>query len=500
MNKVIKPWMVFLLIGGLAGNVLLSGILIMDLSRFDYSKQQMDEAEALKATLQIEVETLTKQKDTLTPAVADWQYRLKEKSAAEAFLATLDAKQRQSESDIVEATRRLDDANRALIDTDKQKADLVSTVERLKAERDALTKSNTDTKILARQAEEAEHRISTATIALASFDARRKQLETDTSAAQTRFEQIQKEADDLRQAREKLNTDLTALRQQIQTQKDLLATFDQKAADLKALQTAIQQEEQTSAKLQQASTMAEARANEMDSRFNKTTSELSQLANRLEQVRKDAADAETRLDTAKITSQRAESDFALAQKLFTETQASQVQLAGEQTKIVAQIAASKKELEQVRKDTSEAEPRRDTAKADAQKADADLAAARAQLQVYGVKQAELTREVSQLASEQTKTVAQIAASKKELEQVRKDTSEAEPRRDTAKADAQKADADLTAARAQLQVYVVKQGELTREVSRLEATSERLKKEKEVLEKEIGRQEAQLLKNPSEALK
>ena len=40
----------------------------------------------------------------------------------------------------------------------------------------------------------------------------------------SRFGQIQKEADDLRQAREKLNTDLAALRQQIQTQEALLVT------------------------------------------------------------------------------------------------------------------------------------------------------------------------------------------------------------------------------------------------------------------------------------
>ena len=40
------------------------------------------------------------------------------------------------------------------------------------------------------------------------------------------------------------------------------------------------------------------------------------------------------------------------------------------------------------------------------------------------------------------------------------------------------------------MFVVKKGELTREISRLEASVELLKKEKEPLEKEIGRLEAQ----------
>jgi len=50
------------------------------------------------------------------------------------------------------------------------------------------------------------------------------------------------------------------------------------------------------------------------------------------------------------------------------------------------------------------------------------------------------------------------------------------------------------------VFVVKQGELTRESSRLEATVEKLKKEKEGLEKEIGRQEALRPKVPPDGQK
>ena len=161
-SAVIKPWLVAGLVVALAGNVLLSAVLIVKLSRFDEAKRQADEAEARAASqrsesakLQVELKTLTEQKDALAPTVADWQQRLKEKSAAEAVLATFDSKQRQAESDVAQAGKRLEDANRALLDADKQKTELTSTVERLKAERDALAKSNTDAKALARQAEDA---------------------------------------------------------------------------------------------------------------------------------------------------------------------------------------------------------------------------------------------------------------------------------------------------------------------------------------------------------
>ena len=101
----------------------------------------------------------------------------------------------------------------------------------------------------------------------------------------------------------------------------------------------------------------------------------------------------------------------------------------------------------------------------------------------------------QLAHDQAKLIAQVAALTKDLEQARKDGADAEIRRDTAKAESQKADADLAAARTQLQVFVVKHGELTRESSRLEGTVEQLETEKEALEKEIGRHEARSEKAP-----
>jgi chromosome segregation ATPase len=355
MNAVIKPWLVVGLVVALAGNVLLSAVLIVKLSRFDYSKQQADEAEARTAkqltelsALQVEVESLTKRKDALAPTVADWENRLKEMHDAQARADSLKAKQQQTESDIAQAVKRLEDANRAMLEADKQKTEITSSVERLKSELATLTRTDADAKAIVRLAEEAERRLNGATNALANIDARRRQLETDASAAQTRFEQIQKEADDSRQAREKLNTELAALRQQIQTQKDELATFASRLAESKTLQATAQLAEQKLTKSQQQLVSVDARASEMEARYAKAASEFALLTNRLEQARKDGADTETR---------------------------------------------------------------RDAAKADLQKADADLAAARTQLQVFVVQQGELTREISRLEA----TVERLKKEKEALE-------------------------------------------------------------------------------------
>jgi chromosome segregation ATPase len=319
-------------------------LLIVKLSRFDYSKRQADEAEARTAkqrmelsALQTEVESLTKRKDVLAPTVADWEKRLKEMHDAQATADSLNAKQRQTESDITQASKRLEDANRAILEADKQKTELSSTVERLKSELVTLTKTNTDAKLLERLATEAERRLTNATNALANLDVRRRQLEADASSAQMRFEQIQKESDDLRQAREKSNNELAALRQQIQMQKDQLSMFDPKAAELKALQTTAQQVEQKLAKSQQQVATLEARASEMDTRYGKVASEFAQLTNRLEQARSQTADWETKRDTYQQAGIKATQELAAAQKLLAETQASQNQLGREQAKLVAQV-------------------------------------------------------------------------------------------------------------------------------------------------------------------
>jgi chromosome segregation ATPase len=437
LGTVIKPWLSAGLIIALAGNVLLSAILIVKLSGFEDMKRRADETEAEAATkrtelssLQVDVESLSKQKDALAPTVADWEKRLKEKATAEAAMVNLEAKQQQAESDVAQAAKHLEEINRNVLKSEKQKTELDSAIEKFKSELLTLTKSNTDANAELSLAAEAERRLSNATNGVANADAARKQFEADATAAQARFDQLQKEGDNLRQTRETLNTDAATLRQQLQSLKDQLSSFDKQAAELKALQSAVQQEEQKLAKVQQQLATAEARAGEMDNRQRQAESELTQLTNRLDQARSQTAEWETKRDTAQQAAIKATQELAAAQKLLAETQASQDQRAREQVTLVAQIAASKTDLEQARKDAADADARLDTANAALQKADADLAGVR-----------KFSQELS-----------------------------------------------------------TKQGELTREVSRLETTVEQLKKEREALEKQLGRQDAQHQKAPTEGQK
>jgi len=158
--------------------------------------------------------------------------------------------------------------------------------------------------------------------------------------------------------------------------------------------------------------------------------------------------------------------------------------------IQAAVQQEERKLDQTRQEVTEWERRRDTAKADAQKADSDLAAARKLLQETSAKQGELTRESARLEN----TIKQLKSEGDQLttrlDQIRQEVAEWERRRDAAKTDVQQADADLAAAQRLFREMSTKQGELTRESARLEGIIERLKKEKEALEMALGHLESQ----------
>ncbi len=147
---VIKPWVSGGLVAALGAFLVSGAILVILLSRFDDAKRQAQEADAgitkvrtELSSLKGEVDSLTKQKDALAAHIVDWEKRLKEKAAAEAeaFLATFEGKQRRAESDLSEAAKRLDEAKRNLVSAEKQKTELNSEVETLKAERFSMAKS-----------------------------------------------------------------------------------------------------------------------------------------------------------------------------------------------------------------------------------------------------------------------------------------------------------------------------------------------------------------------
>jgi len=127
---------------------------------------------------------------------------------------------------------------------------------------------------------------------------------------------------------------------------------------------------------------------------------------------------------------------------------------------------------------------------DAQRAESVLSTARKLLEETSTKQGELTRESVRLENTIKQLKSEVEPLTKRLEQIRQEATDVERRRDTAKADAQQADSDLSAAQKLLQETFVKQGVLARESARLEEMLERLKKEKEALEKALGHLEGQ----------
>jgi len=158
--------------------------------------------------------------------------------------------------------------------------------------------------------------------------------------------------------------------------------------------------------------------------------------------------------------------------------------------IQAAVQQEERKLDQTRKEVTEWERRRDTAKDDAQRAESALSTLRTLLEETSTKQGELTRESVRLEN----TIKQLKPEgdqlTKRLEQSRQEVAEWERRRDAVKTDVQQANDDLAATRRLFHEMSTKKDEITRESARLEGGIERLKKEKEALEKELGYLESQ----------
>lgn len=367
---VIKPWLSGGLVVALIGNIVLSGVLILGLGSFEDTKRQAQEAEATigKArteltSLQVEVDFLKKQKEVLAPTIADWDKRLKEKSEAEAALTTLESKRRQTETDIAQDIKRLEDSKKNLLDIEKQKSELNVEIEKLKTEYLSLTKRNTDADATLRRALEAERRLNEAQNGITNTDTRRKQLEADVADAQKHFDQIQKEADDAREARKRLDDEATKVRQEIQSRKDEQTALEPKVSDLKTRQATVQQEEQKLAKLQQQVSIAEVRLNEIEERQRRATSESEQITSRLEKLRKEVTEWDLRRNSVKTEVQQADSDLGAARKRLQEISTKHDDLVRESSRLETAIERLKKEKETLEKELGRLEgemPKRPT--------------------------------------------------------------------------------------------------------------------------------------------
>jgi chromosome segregation ATPase len=377
MNSVIKPWLIVLLMSALAGNVLLSAILIIKLGRFDEARQEAASIETQTsvkqeelASLKVEADTLSKQIDALKPTAADWQQRLEERNRAEAELKSLEANQRQAEADITNAENRLQMLNGKLTEVDNQKAETMADLENLKLEQAALTKTNLDVRTLLNAAVEAERRWAEATNGLINADTQRRQFEADASAAQSRFNQIMKETDDLRTNRESLNIELASLRLQLQTQKEETAAFDKQSAELKARQLALQQADLELATVRQEMTNAETQVNDY-----------VQLTNRLALARLEAADWETKRDSnqqaaakaadeltkTKTDLRTADDELAVTRKQVQELSAKQGELTREVAGLQSSIDKLTNERDSLEKDMGRLDARQPTPSTNAPK-------------------------------------------------------------------------------------------------------------------------------------
>lgn len=294
-RPVISPLLTYTFGIALSANLVLIGFLIVRLGHFENAQKRAEEADqelakahTQQALLQTEIEDLQKRKDLLAPAVADWEKRLQEKAAAEALLVSFEERQRQIEADIARATNRVAQLNAELTGLGTQRAALTTELQKLRSEFDSNTRSNIDVRATLKQAAEAERRQSEAQTALDSATTKMKQIEADISSAQTRIHQTQKDADDLRQTRESLTTEIASLRQQAEKLENEIAGAQPKVADLRARQVAAQQGEQKLVEIQTQQTAAETRANDAEHRYQKVTTDLTNLVARVDQARKEA--------------------------------------------------------------------------------------------------------------------------------------------------------------------------------------------------------------------
>src|SRR5712691_10828462 len=320
-TAVINFWLSGGLVIAVLGYAVLSGMLILNLGGFEDARRQAQEAEmALRSartelsTLRREVDSLEKKREILEPTIADWEKRLNEKAEAVAVLTALESKRRQTEADIAQAAKRLEDTNKDLVSAGNQKAELGKEIEKLKAEHLSLTKAITAAKVTWDQAMEADRRLTAAQNELVSLNTQRKQIEADVEVERKRRDQIRGQADDARKGREKLDADSATLRQQVETLKGEKTDLEKRVSDLKAIQAAVQQEER-----------------------------------KLDQTRKEVTEWERRRDTAKDDAQRAESALFTARKLLEETSTKQGELTRESVRLENTIKQLTSEVEQLTK-------------------------------------------------------------------------------------------------------------------------------------------------------
>jgi chromosome segregation ATPase len=361
------------------------------------------------------------------------------------------------------------------------------------------------------------------------------------------FEDIKRQAQEAETATEKARMELTSLQFEVDSlkkQKDALTPtivdwekrLKEKAEAEAFLATLESKRQQTDADILQAVkqlsdvnknlTDAEKRKGDLDSEIERLQAEHLSLTKRntdVEATLQRAREAERRLSeaqsalaSAEAQRKQLEADIATTQARHDQIQKeadsareTQKKLADEATRLRQEIQNRKDEQANLEQKVSDLKARQAAVQQEEQKLvklQQQVSGAEARLNEIEREEQKLARlqqqvsnaeaRLNEVEERQRRATSEAEQLTNRLEQIRKDVADWELRRDVAKTDFQQADSDLAAARKLFQEASAKQGELIRESSLFEAQIERLKKEKETLEKELGRLEGETPKSPT----
>ena len=364
-RPVISQVLTITFAGAVFANLILVGFLILRLGRFEDTQKRAEEASQELAktrdqigTLQQDLKTLEEKKAVIAPQVEDWQKRVQEKAAAEAALTSLQERQQQVATDINQSSNRLQQLNAVVTGLATQKASVAGDLQKLRSDLDLVTRSNIDVRAVLIQAADAERRRSEAQTATDSASSTLKQVEADILVGRSTLEKNQKQADDLRQSREKLATEIASLQQQAESLKLYVASNQTTAAEVAARQDAVQKANQSLAKAREHQSAAEAQAAEAAERSQKLTADLTNLVSRVEAARKDAADAEPRRTSLRTDVQSAEQDLAALRKTLAEAGTARDSLTRETSRLETQVQRLNVEKQALQKEIGQLEAQR----------------------------------------------------------------------------------------------------------------------------------------------
>jgi chromosome segregation ATPase len=145
----------------------------------------------------------------------------------------------------------------------------------------------------------------------------------------------------------------------------------------------------------------------LDAYHGKLEAEIAAAQERLERVRLQAAEWQSKGAAYQQAGIKAAQDLEFAHRLLTDTRA-------EESSLSTQLAESKRELERVRIETAGAQTNLETTRASLQKPESDLVVARKRVRELSASQTELTGEVSRLEA----LVQRLQTERKQLEQAR----------------------------------------------------------------------------------